>query len=71
MLGRCPSCERSVDVRYSAGRAKQSFGSGEISVVGYTCGSCGTILGVQADPIAVMADQTERVAKRLGAGPKR
>lgn len=71
MLGKCPSCQKSVSVKYKPGTAQQSFGMGKIAVVSYICGSCDAILGVQADPIAIMSDQTERIAKRLGAGPKR
>ena len=65
LLGTCPSCEKAAGVRYRAGSAREHAGSGQILVVTYTCGGCGAILGVQADPIALMTDQTNRIGKLL------
>jgi RNA polymerase subunit RPABC4/transcription elongation factor Spt4 len=66
--GKCPSCgDKTVSVQYRGFTARQHMGTGELLCVSYTCGKCETILGVEVDPIALMADQTARIAKRLGA----
>jgi hypothetical protein len=70
--GKCPSCDtKNVKVKYRAMAVREHFGTGQLNCVVYTCSSCEAILGVQADPIAIMADQTERIAKRLGAPTRR
>lgn len=65
--GKCPSCDKQVNVKYRGRVAQEHFGAGQLQIVTYTCSFCEAILGVQTDPLALMADQTERIAKRLGA----
>lgn len=65
--GICPKCSAKVSIKYKGGTASEHFGMGKLQIVTYTCSACESILGVQTDPLALMADQTEQIAKRLGA----
>ena len=68
IAGNCPSCgEKAIQVKYRGFNAGEHFGTGQLQCVSYTCGRCEAILGVETDPLALMADLTERIAKRLGA----
>ena len=64
--GRCPKCEKLVDVKYKAGSSSQKGGTGTLAMVFFICGSCETILSAQVDPLALMTDQTARIKKLLG-----
>lgn len=66
IAGKCPSCKTSVTVKYKSGTSPQKGGTGRLAMVFYLCGSCDTILGAQVDPLALMADQTDRIKKLLG-----
>lgn len=68
--GNCPSCGKSTQVKYKPFVATEYLGSGKLKAVSYICGSCGAILGVEVDPMAMLTDITERVVKRLGAGSR-
>jgi hypothetical protein len=68
IVGKCPSCEaKPAQVKYRGFIANQHIGSGTLQCVSYTCSKCDAILGVETDPLALMADLTERIATRLGA----
>jgi hypothetical protein len=69
--GKCPGCGLAASVAYKPGDARQKFGTGQLMIVAYVCSSCDTILGVETDPLAMISDISERVAKRLGARPQR
>lgn len=64
--GICPSCQKSVNVKYKGMSASQKGGTGHLAIAVYLCSSCDTILGVQADPLLLMSDQTNRIKKLLG-----
>jgi hypothetical protein len=64
--GKCPSCGKAAQVKYRGLAANQRLGTGTLQCVSYTCSNCEAILGVETDPLALMADLTERIAKRLG-----
>lgn len=65
--GKCPSCEQSVSLKHHAAEARGQGRSPKLRCVSYCCSMCDAILGVQADPLALNADLTDQLAKRLGA----
>lgn len=69
--GKCPGCAKTCSIAFKAGEVSQKFSTNKLQVVTYVCALCDTILGVETDPLALISDVTERVAQRLGAGPKR
>jgi hypothetical protein len=56
-VGKCPGCEkivRSVNVEHV--EISRGVGQGAWHGASYTCPSCRTVLGVEADPLALRAD---------------
>ena len=66
--GKCGSCGKIVTApTYRSIDAREHFGMRQLQCVSFACPHCEAIFGVETDPMAMMTDLTNRIAKRLGA----
>ncbi len=69
MTPKCPKCETNVD--RTVMHQLDAYSDGHPwNAVAYLCPSCGCVLGVQLDPLALKSDLVAEILKALGKGKK-
>lgn len=65
--GKCPQCKNTVtSVKIESIIASTALiGGRDFNAVSYSCKSCGTILSVQMDPIALKSDTVAEIIDAL------
>ncbi|HXA75556.1 MAG TPA: hypothetical protein VNV41_00335 [Candidatus Acidoferrales bacterium] len=67
-MGTCPKCEKHVGhVNIAEVSVGQIFGQ-QWRGIKYCCASCGCVLSVAVDPIAIKSDIVAEVLRGLGRG---
>lgn len=63
-IGKCPSCETSISEMKTVpvpAKAKSTY----LKAIAFVCPSCGVVLGVETDPVALVEAIAGQVALRL------
>lgn len=62
--GKCPKCEKAISsLKIEQVPASTGVGGTEWKAISFCCKSCGVVLSVQIDPVAIKADILNALGK--------
>jgi uncharacterized protein with PIN domain len=68
--GKCPSCDKAVQhVKAEHIEIRRATGHVGVHGVSYVCPHCSKVLGVEADPLAMLNDAVAKILRALKAKP--